>query len=69
MTTVGTLKIDGRKFRIVPESEYKTLRDALRFQQRQARQDNADLAEARRRLNDPRRKTIPLSRLKAELGH
>lgn len=66
--TVGTLRIDGRKFRIIPEEQYQTLRAALRSQQRQAGQDAADLVEARRRTRDPRRKTIPLAQLKAELG-
>jgi hypothetical protein len=66
--TVGMLQIEGRKYRIVPEEEYKALRAALRSQQRQARQDAADVAEAQRRLKDPKRKTIPLARLKAELG-
>ena len=66
--TVGTLQIQGQKFRIIPESEYKTLRAAMRSQERQAKEDAADLAEAQRRLKDPRRKTIPHSRLKAELG-
>ena len=66
--TVGTLQIDGRKFRIVSEDEYKTLLAAMRSQQQQVREDAADLAEAQRRLKDPQRKTIPLARLKAELG-
>jgi hypothetical protein len=64
----GLLQIDGRKYRIIPEEEYKALRAALRLQQRQAMQDAADLAEAERRLRDPKRKTVPLARLKADLG-
>ena len=66
--TVGTLHIDGRKYRIIPEDEYKSIRAAMRLQEQQARQDAADLAEAERRLRDPKRKTIPLARLKAQLG-
>ena len=65
---VGTLKIDGRKFRIISEDEYRAIRASMRSQQRQAREDAADLAQAQRRIKDPRRKTIPLARLKAELG-
>jgi hypothetical protein len=65
---VGAVQIAGRKFRIIPEDEYKSLRAAFRWQQRQEKQDAADAAEAQRRLKDPKRKTIPLSRLKAELG-
>ncbi len=66
--TVATLRVDGRKFRVIPEEQYQTLRAALRSQQLQAQQDAADLAEAQRRAKDPRRKTIPLAQLKAELG-
>jgi hypothetical protein len=65
---VGTLRIQGRKFRIVSEAEYKTLRAAMRSQRRQAEEEAADLAEARRRMKDPKRKTIPLAQLRAELG-
>ena len=65
--TVGTLEIDGRKFRIIPEDEYKTIQAVMRAQERQAKEDAADVAQARRRLKDPKRKTIPLARLKAEL--
>ena len=66
--TVGTLQIGGRKFRVIPEDEYRAFRAAIRQQERQARQDAGDVTEARRRLKDPRRNTIPLGQLKAELG-
>jgi hypothetical protein len=66
--TVATLRVDGRKFRIIPEKEYQSLRAAMRSQLRQAEQDAADLAESRRRMNDPKRKTITLAKLRAELG-
>lgn len=66
--TIGTLHIDGRKFRVIPEEEYQALRAAKRAQEREAKADLRDLAIARRRLKDPKRKAIPLSRLKAELG-
>jgi hypothetical protein len=65
---VGTVQIAGRKFRIIPEDEYQTMRAAMRSQQREEKQDAADLAEAQRRLKDPKRKTISLARLKSELG-
>jgi hypothetical protein len=68
MMTIGTIQIEGRKFRIIPEDEYKTLRAAMRSQQRQAKQDAADLAQAQRRVKDPKRKSISVARLKAELG-
>ncbi|HZL38057.1 MAG TPA: hypothetical protein VFC78_22265 [Tepidisphaeraceae bacterium] len=66
--TTRTLQINGRKFRIVPEKEYKTLRAAMHEQRRQAAEDAADLAQARRRLRDSKQKTISVARLKAELG-
>ena len=66
--TTGTLQINGRKFRVVPEAEFKSLQAAMRAQQAAEKQDARDLAIARRRLKDPRRKSIPLSRLKADLG-
>jgi hypothetical protein len=50
------------------EDEIKAVRAATRLQQRQAREDASDVAEARRRLKDPKRKTISLARLEAELG-
>jgi len=65
--TGGTLQVDGQKFRIIPEAEYQALRAALREQLRQGRQDKADAAEAERRLKDPKRKTISLVQLRAEL--
>ncbi len=66
--TNGILNIDGRKFRVIAEEEYQTLRAAMRSQERQARQDAADIAEAKRRLKDPKRKTISVADLKSELG-
>ncbi len=65
--TAGSLKIEGRKFRIIPEEEYQALRAAMRSHQKQAAQYAADVAEAQRRLRDPKRKSIPLAKLKAEL--
>jgi len=38
------------------------------MQEREARQDAADLAIALRRIKDPKRKTIPLAQFKAQLG-
>ena len=44
--TAGSLKIEGRKFRIIPEEEYQALRAAMRSHQKQAAQYAADVAEA-----------------------
>jgi len=65
---IGTLQIDGQKFRVVPEAEYRMLEAAARLQQREAAQELRDIAVAERRIKDPKRKSIPLARLKAELG-
>jgi hypothetical protein len=62
------LKIGGKKFRVIPEAEYREMQAAMRVQERQAREDAADVAEARQRLKDRKRKTISLADLKAELG-
>ena len=64
---VGTFRINGRTFRIVPDEEYRKLRAALRERERQEREDTADLAIAERRIR-ARRKTIPLAQVKRELG-
>jgi hypothetical protein len=66
--TIGTLQIDGQKFRVVPEAEYKLLRAAARKQEQEAKLDASDLAEAKPRVKDPRRKAVALSRLKEEPG-
>jgi hypothetical protein len=66
--TVGTLQIDARKLRIVPEEQYRAMSAAMRAQQQEAREDVRDLTVARRRLKDPKRKTIPLPRFKSDLG-
>ena len=66
--TIGTVRIGGQRFRIIPEKEYRALQAAFRAQQREAKQEAADVAEAEKRLRDPKRKTIPLARLRAELG-
>jgi hypothetical protein len=63
-----SMQIDGRKFRIVPEAKYRKLQAAYKSEQAHAKQDAADLAVARRRLKDPKRKVISVSRLKADLG-
>jgi hypothetical protein len=63
--TVQTLKIGKERLVVLRERDYKML---LRHLERDRAQDARDVAEAQRRLRDPRRKTIPLSQLKAQLG-
>ncbi len=66
--TAGTLKIEGKKFRIVPEADYQAMRTALRRQQLQAAEDHADVIEAVRRLADPNEKRIPWTQVKKRAG-
>lgn len=66
--TAGTLNIEGRKFRIIPEADYQAMRTALRHQSRQAAEDRADVLEAVRRLSDPKEKRIPWSQVKKRAG-
>ena len=64
----GTLTIDGKKFRVVPASDYNALQAAWRSQQRELMEDRADVAEARRRLKDSKQKPIPWEQAKKRLG-
>lgn len=56
--TAGTLTIDAKKFRVVPDDEYQAMRTAFR---QQSAEDRADVREATRRLGDPNEKHIPWS--------
>ena len=51
--TTGTLKLEGRKFWIVADADYKRMRAALHERERQARIDAGDVAESRRRMAQP----------------
>jgi hypothetical protein len=62
--TIANLKIGRRDYVVVPKRDF----ERLEAQARQAAEDRADVAEAMRRLKNPRRKTIPLAQLKTELG-
>jgi hypothetical protein len=62
--TVASLKIGRRDFVVIPRREF----ERLQAQARQAAEDREDVAEAVKRLNNPRRKTVSLARLKSELG-
>ena len=66
--SAGTLKIEGRKFRVIPEEDYQAMRTALREQRQQAAEDRADVREAVRRLGDPKEKRIPWSQVKKRAG-
>ena len=70
---VKTVTLAGKRFVILPESEYRKLshrpgvqrNGPRRKSSRMSKQDRGDVAEARRREREP---SIPLSQLKAELG-
>ena len=68
----GTLTLSGKKFVVIPESEYRQLKaragkgKGARANTRVSRQERGDIAESRRRLADPRR--IPLEDVARELG-
>lgn len=66
--TAGTIKIEGRKFRVIPEEDYQVMRNALRQQQRQAAEDRTDVLDAVRRLADPKEKRIPWNQVKQRAG-
>jgi hypothetical protein len=66
--TAGTLTIDGRKFRVVSEKDFQTMRAALRQQQRRAAEDRADVEVSQKRLSDPREKRVAWSAVKKRAG-
>src|SRR5688500_4319483 len=72
-----TLTLAGKRFVILPESEYRKLRAAPKRngksatpakrprKRRLTAQDRGDIAESMRRMSDPNEKSIPLAQLKA----
>lgn len=65
---IQTLTLAGKRFVILPEKEYRALRDnklarqpsgRARRPHRMTAQDRGDVAEAKRRLADPADKIIP----------
>lgn len=78
---IGTFRVSGREFVIVPRAEFDRLKKAqpaakLRKPARhrkppqpsQAEMDAGDVAEARRRLADPTDALIPYERVARKLG-
>jgi hypothetical protein len=70
--TVQTVKLAGKKFVIVAEKDYRNLqaqaaqaRNGQSKTRRLTAQDRGDIAEAKRRANEPAR---PYSELRKELG-
>ena len=66
--TAGTLKIAGRKFRVISEEDFLAMQSALRQQQRQVAEDRGDMLEAVKRLGDPKEKRIPWREVKKRAG-
>lgn len=63
--TVANLKIGQREFVVIPRRDYDRMRAEL---DAEAAQDRADVAEAIKRLKDPRQKSVPWSQAKKRLG-
>ena len=68
MTTAGTFKIEGKKFRVIPEADYQAMRIALLQQQRQTAEERHDALESTKRLSNPKEKRIPWSHVKKRAG-
>jgi hypothetical protein len=62
--TVASLKIGRRDFVVIPRREF----ERLQAQARQAAEDRDDVAEAVKRLKNPRRKTVSLAQFKTDLA-
>lgn len=62
MTSAQTLKLKGQEFVLLPKREYERMRAQI---QRQAEQDQGDVAEAKRRA---RQRSIPLAEVRKRLG-
>jgi hypothetical protein len=65
IVTVQTVKLGGKRFVIVAEKDFRRLQEKAA---QLSAQDRADIAIARKRLNDPREKPIPYERVRKELG-
>jgi hypothetical protein len=70
-----TLTLGGKRYVILPEKEYRALRNGSKSsnlkgprRHRMTAQDWGDVAEAKRILANPNLKLIPLTKLKRELG-
>jgi hypothetical protein len=70
--TIQTVKLAGKKFVIVPEKDYRSLKAQAALAgsgrskpRRLTAQDRGDIAEARRRAKEPSR---PYQELREELG-
>lgn len=63
-----TLTIDGRRFRVIPEDDYRKLAAALKEKQTQLAQDAADAKLARRKLRDKTDRIVPYAEARKRLG-
>jgi hypothetical protein len=73
--TVQTVKLAGKKFVIVAEKDYRDLkaqaaqgRNGRSNARRLTAQDRGDIAEAQRRLADPKDKEIPYEMARKQMG-
>ena len=68
---VQTVKLGGKEFVILPKREYERLAAKGTVRAAASKEEEGDVAEARRRLQllaRGRSKTMPLKQLRAELG-
>ena len=65
-----TLKISGKKFVLIPESEYRRLISSTSraVEPKLTVEDAEDIAICLKRMADPREKSIPWEQVKKELG-
>ena len=73
--TVQTLKLGREKYVLLREKDYRRLKAKAGNgpiprgkPQRVTAQDKGDIAEARRRLADPKEKPVPYEQVRKELG-
>ena len=59
------LKLPGKRFVVVEESQFRKLMEMARLMRRMSRQDWGDVAESKRRLAHPAA-NVPWKRIKAE---
>ncbi len=67
--TIQTVTLGRERYVILREKDYQQLKaQAARKGRRLTAQDKGDIAEATRRLNDPKEKPIPYEQVRKELG-
>jgi hypothetical protein len=63
-----TLTIDGRKFRVIPEADYRMMAKAMQQQRAREAEDEADVRLARRVLRNKADRIVPYAEARKRLG-